>query len=115
MSLEQAIANLTAAVEANTAALTGGTKPAASAGAAKSEKPAAAAKAEPKGYQAKHTKEAMQAALSEVKEKMGTPAAKAVMVDLGHAGKMGEITDPKLIDDCYEAAKAKLAEAEEAM
>lgn len=112
MSLEQAIQALTAAVEANTAALKGGaaTKPAAApapAPAAKAEKPAA------ETYVAKHTKEAMTAALNEVKERFGTPVAKAIVTDTGKAAKMAEITDPKLIDACYEAAKAKLAEAEE--
>jgi len=110
MSLEQAIQALTAAVEANTAALKGaGAKPAASASTTttKAEKPAAAE------YAAKHSKEAMTAALNEVKERFGTPVAKSIVTDVGKAAKMAEITDPKLVDACYEAAKAKLAEAEE--
>lgn len=113
MSIEQALAALTAntaaltaAVEANTAAL-GGAKAAPAAG--KAGKAAAAA------YEPKHTKEEMQAALAEVKEKAGTPAAKEIITEIGRAAKMAEITDPKIIDACYAAAKAKLAEAEEAM
>ena len=108
MSLEQAIQALTAAVEANTAALNGAgaSKPAATTS-TKAEKPAADA------YTPKHSKEEMTAALNEVKERFGTPVAKAIVTDVGNAAKMAEITDPKLIDACYDAAKAKLAEAEE--
>jgi hypothetical protein len=109
MSIEQALAALTAAVEANTAAL-GGAKTAAPA----ASKPAAE-KSTAKTYEPKHAKEEMQAALAEVKEKAGTPAAKEIITEIGKATKMAEITDPKLIDACYAAAKAKLAEAEDAM
>lgn len=111
MSIEQALAALTAALEANTAAL-GGAKAAPAAG--KTDKPAAG-KAAAAAYEPKHTKEEMQAALAEVKEKAGTPAAKEIITEIGKAAKMAEITDPKIIDACYAAAKAKLAEAEEAM
>jgi hypothetical protein len=109
MSLEQAIQALTAAVEANTAALkgAGASKPAAAPAPAPAAKPAAAE------YAPKHSKEEMTAALNEVKERFGTPVAKSIVTDVGKAAKMAEITDPKLIDACYDAAKAKLAEAEE--
>lgn len=106
MSLEDAIAKLTAAVEANTAALKGG-----SAG----KSGGASTKTGDAGYTAKHTKEAMQTALNSVKEKLGTPAAKALIKEVGGADKMADITDPKKIDEVTEAANKKLAEAEEAM
>ncbi len=111
MSLEQKIEALTAAVETLTAAIKSGGVSTGAAKPSKAEKPAA----EPKGYEAKHTKEEMQAALGEVKEKAGAPVAKAIIKDVGKVEKMAEITDPKIIDEVYEAAKKKLAEIEEAM
>lgn len=105
MSLEQAIEKLTAAVEANTAALkAGGGK----SGSGKSETTSSS----DSGYKAKHDKAAMQAALNEVKEKLGTPAAKALIKDVGGADKMADITDPKKIDEVYEAAKKKLEDGD---
>lgn len=104
MSLEQAIEKLTAAVEANTAALKAGGG--AKGGSGKSET------ASDSGYKAKHDKAAMQAALNEVKEKLGTPAAKALIKDVGGADKMADITDPKKIDEVYEAAKKKLEDGD---
>ena len=50
----------------------------------------------------------MAAALGEVKEKFGAPAAKAIIKETGGKDKMAEITDPKTIDAVYDAAKAKL-------
>lgn len=110
MSLEQKIEELTAAVTALTAAMKGGAAPA-------GEKTAKSTKAADKAaaYEAKHTREEMQAALGEVKEKCGTPAAKAIIKDVGGVDKMAEITDAKKIDEVYAAAKAKLEEAEEGM
>lgn len=108
MSLEQKIEALTAAVEALTAKMSGAAAAPAPAPAAekpKAEKPKAAE------YTPKHTKDEMTAALNEVKEKFGTPVAKSIVTETGKAAKMAEISDPKLIDACYEAAKAKLAEA----
>ncbi len=97
MSLETSIDALTKAIEANTAALkAGGGAPSSSASA---------------GYTAKHDKSKMQAALSEVKEKLGTPAAKALIKDVGGKDKMADITDPSTIDKVYEAATKALAEA----
>ena len=109
MSLEQKIEALTAAVEALTAKMSGAAAAPAPAPAAekpKAEKPKAAE------YTPKHTKDEMTAALNEVREKFGTPVAKSIVTETGKAAKMAEITDPKLIDACYEAAKAKLEEAE---
>ena len=106
MSIEEALSKLTAAVEANTAALlgAGSTKAAAPA----SEKAASTGKSKPAAYEAKHSHEEMAAALGEVKEKFGAPAAKAIIKEVGGKDKMAEITDPKTIDATYDAAKAKL-------
>lgn len=106
MSLEQAIEKLTAAVEANTAALKAGGG--AKSGSGKSE----TASSGDSGYKAKHDKAAMQAALNEVKEKHGTPAAKELIKNVGGADKMADITDPKKIDEVYEAAKKKLEDGD---
>lgn len=120
MSLEAAIAELTAAVKANTAALLG--KPAASSDGApapaadngepkkrgpgrppKSESAAAAT-----GYTAKHDKSEMQAVLNELREAKGVAAAKEIIKTVGKAEKMVDINDPKTIDAVYEAAKKEL-------
>lgn len=97
MSLETSIDALTKAIEANTAALKSGGG--ASSGGGGST------------YTPKHDKSKMQAALSEVKEKLGTPAAKAMIKDVGGKDKMADITDPATIDRVYEAATKALAEA----
>lgn len=107
MSLEESILKLVAAIEANTAAL--GVVPAPSKAAAPStEKAASASKPAKAAYEAKHSHEEMAAALGEVKEKFGAPAAKAIIKETGGKDKMAEITDPKTIDAVYDAAKAKL-------
>ena len=115
MSLEQKIEELTAAVTALTAAMKGGAAAGAALAATKAEKASGAKAEKAAGYEAKHSREEMQAALGEVKEKCGTPAAKAIIKDVGGVDKMAEITDPKVIDKVYDAAKAKLEEAEEGM
>lgn len=120
MSLEQAIAALTAAVEANTAALQGsGAKPAAPAP-AEAAAPAPAGKRGPGrpkkgeadagdgGYKPQYDKTKMMAVLNEVKEQHGVADAKKIIKEVGKADKMADIVDPKLIDDCYLAAKALL-------
>ena len=109
MSLEESILKLVAALEANTAAI--GVVPAAgkaAAPAASTEKAASASKPAKAAYEAKHSHEEMAAALGEVKEKFGAPAAKAIIKETGGKDKMAEITDPKAIDAVYDAAKAKL-------
>ena len=107
MSLEESILKLVAAIEANTAAL--GVVPAPSKAAAPStEKAASTSKPAKAAYEAKHSHEEMAAALGEVKEKFGAPAAKAIISETGGKAKMAEITDPKTIDAVYDAAKAKL-------
>lgn len=107
MSLEESILKLVAALEANTAAIGLAATPAAT------DKPAAststpAKPAKPAAYEAKHSHEEMAAALGEVKEKFGAPAAKAIISEVGGKAKMAEIVDPKAIDAVYDAAKAKL-------
>lgn len=117
MSIEKALADLTAALEANTAAL----KAAGSAGAAA---PAAAPEKTPRGKKnteaeapAKktgptHTREEMVAALNDVKEKKGLQDAKSIITDVGGVTKMADIPDDK-IDAVYEKAKSVLGAAEE--
>lgn len=105
MSLEQAIEKLTAALEANTAALKAG-------GGTKASGKTETTSGGDSGYKAKHDKAAMQAALNEVKEKHGTPAAKELIKTVGGADKMADITDPKKIDEVYEAAKKKLEDGD---
>lgn len=112
MSLEQKIEALTAAIEANTAALkaAGGTTaaPAAEDKAEKTTKAAKTTKAEkPAGYEAKHTKDQATAAVNEVKEKLGVAQAKAIIKKCG-AEKLSEITSAEGIDKLYELSKEAL-------
>lgn len=110
MSIEQALAALTAAVEANTAALKAGGG--AAAATAKADKPAKE-KAEPKGYTAKHTKEEMMTVMNEVKEKIDAATAKGIRDEVGKVSKLSELVDAETIDKVYDAAKAALAKAED--
>lgn len=114
MSLEQAIEKLTAAVEANTAALlkSGGTTSASGVGKTET-KTAKESKAEK--YEAKHTKDEMMAALSELKKKAGGDAEvpKKIIKEIGGADKMADINDAAKIDAVYEAAKKKMAELDD--
>lgn len=110
MSLEQKIEALTAAVEALTVAMkSGGAASASSADKPAGTKTTKTTKAE---YEPKHSKEEMQAAMAEVKDKLGVAKAKEIRGEVGKADKLADITDPKVIDAVYEAAKAAL-EAEE--
>ena len=122
MSLEQALAANTAAIEALTAALQAGGVPAATSTAA-AEKPAKAEKA-PKaeklakaekeaGYEAKHDAREMQAALNKVKETKGVAEAKRIISEVGKAAKMAEITDPKLIDAVFDECEKVLGSEED--
>ena len=109
MSLEESILKLVAAIEANTAALGVVPAPSKAAAAPAGEKAASTTKpSKPAGYTAQHSHEEMAAALGEVKEKVGAPAAKAIIKGVGGKDKMAEITDPKTIDATYDAAKEKL-------
>jgi hypothetical protein len=96
MSLEEALKANTEALQANTAALKAGGGGKASGGGASA---------------GKYTKDQMSAALNDVKEKHGTPAAKAIIKSVGGVDKIAEITDPAVIDKVYAAAKAKHEEA----
>lgn len=108
MSLEQALAANTAAVEALTAVL--------KAGGGASAKGGTTTKTETKsGYEAKYSKADMQGALNEVKEKLSTADAKKLIKEVGGADKMADITDPATIDKVYEAAKKALEAAADAM
>lgn len=107
MSLEQAIKDLQAAVEANTAAVL---KAAGGAPADTKGKGAAAGKGKdtPAAYTPKHTKEEMLTALTEMKEALGLPETKKVIKEVGKKDKMGEIEDPETIDKVYDAAKSAM-------
>lgn len=111
MSLEAAIAELTKAVNANTAALQAAAGGAASAPASKNEKPAGSSKApkndKPAATGPKHDRSEVNAAVNEVKEALGIEAAKALLKENGYA-KLAEVEE-KDFDKLYEAAKAKLA------
>lgn len=120
MSIEKALADLTAALEANTAAL----KAAGTAGSAGAAAPAAApekttrgkknaeAEAPAKKTGPTHTREEMVAALNDVKEKKGLQDAKAIITDVGGVTKMADIPDEK-IDAVFEKAKAVLGADED--
>ena len=107
MSLEQAIAANTAALEALTAAM--------SKGAATTTTTATKGKDKPAAYEAKHSLEEMQAAMNDVKEKCGKDKAIELRNTVGKVAKLADVKDAKVIDDLYEAAKAALKEVEEAM
>ena len=118
MSLEQALADNTAAVLALTAALAKGA-PAATAGAstdAKAEtKTAATGKTtktakDTKPAAPKHSREEVTAAVSEVKEKFDTDTARGLFQQ--YAEKLKDVPDDKL-DALYDAAKEKLAEGDD--
>lgn len=114
MSLEQALADNTAALQALTAALS---KSGVTAGGADAKTEKSTAKTE-KGagkaaYEAKHTKEEMQAAMQEAKEKCGMETAKKIRAEVAKVDKLAEVTDPKVIDAVYEAAKAAVKAKEE--
>lgn len=108
MSLEQALAANTAALEANTAALK------AAGGGASSTKSNSTTKGDDKPA-SKHTRDAMNAAINEVKEKKGADTAKKIIATANgnvEGKKLKDIPDAK-IDETYEAAKAALTADEE--
>ncbi len=109
MSLEQAIAANTAAIEALTAVMSK------SGGAATTTTTSTKGKDKPAAYEAKHSLEEMQAAMNDVKEKCGKDKAIEIRNNVGKVAKLADVKDAKVIDDLYEAAKAALKEAEEAM
>lgn len=112
MSLEEALAENTAAMKALTAAL-------GKSGAATASTDSKAGGSKPSGkssYEAKHSKEEMQAAMQEVKEKLGMDAAKKIRSEVAKVDKLADLTDAKVIDAVYDAAKAavKAKEAKDA-
>lgn len=118
MSIEQALATLTAAVEANTAALLkAGGAPAAAPAAADAEAPKrgrpAKTETTPPAKPAKpaHDRNAVNAALEELKEAHGVQAAKDIITKIGKAAKRADIPEENLTA-VYEACKAKMEEAD---
>lgn len=107
MSLEQAIAANTAAIEALTAVM--------SKGGATTTTTATKGKEKPAAYEAKHSLEEMQAAMNDVKEKIGKDKAIEIRNNVGKVAKLSEVKDAKVIDDLYDAAKAALKDADDAM
>ncbi len=107
MSLEQAIAANTAALEALTAAM--------SKGGATTTTTTTKGKEKPPAYEAKHSLEEMQAAMNDVKEKCGKDKAIEIRNNVGKVAKLADVKDAKVIDELYDAAKAALKEVEEAM
>ncbi len=111
MSLEQAIAANTAAIEALTAVMSkGGAAPAAAASGGRAK-----AADKPAAYVAQHTVEEMQTVMNEVREKCGKDVAVELRNTVGKVAKLSEVSDPKVVDALYDAAKAKLKDAEDAM
>jgi hypothetical protein len=113
MSIEAALQALTAAVEANTAALKagGGSAAAAPKADAKAAAPKAEAKVE-KAAKSKYTLDQVKAAIVKVRETQGTPAAKAIIADAGKADKMDNIK-PENFDGVIAACEAALAESDD--
>ena len=128
MSIEKALADMTEALNANTAALlkAGGTAPAAAAaavaeaatekkGPGRPKKDEAAAPATAKAAPAKskaRTQEEMVAALEEVKDKISLDAAKKIISEVGGVDKRKDIPADKYTA-VYDAAKLALEPAGE--
>lgn len=124
MSIEKAMADLTEALNANTAALlkAGGaaaaavgeaaTPPATKGPGRPKKEEVAAAPAAPKAPAV--TQEAMVAALEEVKDKFNLDAAKKIISEVGGVDKRKDIPADKYAA-VYEAAKAALESEEEGM
>ncbi len=113
MSLETLLQDLITAVNANTAALQGGSTAGAAEPEAKTEKPAKTTTAKTEKAPAKTTKpkfsvEQASSLLLELKEAHGVEHAKAILTENGVA-KMAEMPAEKA-EAIYEAAKAKLEE-----
>lgn len=109
MSLEAAIEKLTAAVEANTAALAaGGAAPAAAPAATTTTKGGKGGKTTT--TEPSVTRDQMVKALNDLKEKSGVAAAKKVVKEVGKAEKMADIADDKIEAVFKEATKALSAE-----
>ena len=123
MSIEKAIADLTAALEANTAALlkSGGTAAPAPAATPAAEPPAA--DAPKRGRPAKTAaapapetpaidRSAVNAALEKVKEAHGVEAAKGIITKFGKVAKRADIAEENL-KAVYDACKAQMEGGED--
>lgn len=105
MSLEQALAENTAALQALTAALAkGGAAAAAPAAAPAAEKPPKGKKEAAAPAAPSIDRSTVNAALEEVKNKHGVEAAKKVIKEAGGVDKRADIPDDKL-QAVYDAAK----------
>lgn len=107
MSIDKTIADLIAALDRNTAALTAAGTGAAVPAAAdkpKADKPKAEKKDEPK-----ITQDQVNAALIKIKDSFGMEHAKAIIKEVGKAEKMAEIK-PAQYQAVHDAAVAKHAE-----
>lgn len=105
MSIEKALADLQAAVEANTAALlaAGGKAAAPAEGGTESKGKPGRPPKETKTATPTVDRSAVNAALEEVKEKLGVEKAKAIIKNTGGADKRADIPDAKLqavYDEC---------------
>lgn len=120
MSIEKALADQTVAINENTAAVKAliaalGTTGKAAASSAPAPAPAESkpAKSETKPAAKSDLDRAkVNAALTEVKEKKGAPAAKAIIKDKGGVERMADIPEDKF-QAVYDAAKAAVKEEEE--
>ncbi len=113
MSLEQALAENTAALKENTAALkAAGGKPAAAAAASASSTKAKPPAPAPAPAAAKVDRAAVTAALEVLKEKKGVDAAKKVIKEAGGVEKRADIPEDKF-QEVIDAAKAATDATEE--
>jgi type IV secretory pathway TrbL component len=106
MSIETLLQDLTAAVQANTAALQG--KAHATAGKAETKATTGKTDKAASANKSKISKAEMQAALNKVKEEKGTAAAKKLIANAGF-DKLAEVSEDKY-QELYDAAKAELGE-----
>lgn len=111
MSIDKAIAELTAALIANTAALEKAAGATPSAGAAAETKTSGRGKtaADKKADEPKITQEQVNAALIKIKDEFGMPEAKNVIKEHGLVDKMADIK-PAQFKAVFEAAVAKFDE-----
>lgn len=107
MSIEEKMADLTAALKENTAAIKaggGGAAPAAARG-----RPVGSGKDKDKAAAtSKHKADAVKAALLSVKDKLGSPAAKTIISDSGAEDLADLLTKKGLWDDVMEAVETAL-------
>lgn len=111
MSIEDALAKLTAAVEANTAAIKGGAGKPAADSASTSTKPSTETKAkkEPAPAKPKNDRSAVNAALEKVKEDKGVEDAKKIISEVGGVAARKDIPEDKfdaVVDACKKVLEA---------